>query len=404
MPAEEALELSVVIPCLNEETTVAACVSEAIRAMTSHGIAGEVVVSDNGSSDASATVAAAAGARVVHCPRRGYGAALELGFRVARGRYVIMGDADGSYDFSELPRFVERLRSGEPFVMGTRLRGSIAPGAMPASHRRLGTPVLTWILNLLFGTRISDCNCGLRGFRRAEIEALALSSTGMEFASEMIIQAAIRGLPISEVPVTLRSDRRGGRPPHLRPWRDGWRHLRLLLWHAPDHTMTWPGLLLALLGMALMGSQLAGPFRIGSALFDIHYMVLGLTLAMLGVSALSMGTAVHALMPEDRLRAVRPFRRLKAWFTFERAALIAATAFALGIACDGYVLVHWLATDRGPLGPGHTRLTLVGLFFLAVSFQTLLLGFLVGSAATALSPAAEPPPPAPSPEGRAPDA
>ncbi|MDW8282916.1 MAG: glycosyltransferase family 2 protein [Myxococcales bacterium] len=382
-------ELSVVIPCLNEVRSVGHCIGRAREAMEREGIVGEVIVVDNGSSDGSIEAARAAGARVVHCSVRGYGAALQAGFAAATGRYVIMGDADGSYDFGELPRLLGRLRQGQRFVMGTRLRGTIVPGAMPLLNRYLGTPVLTALLNALFGTRISDCNCGLRGIERRTLLELGLRSAGMELASEMLIRAAIRGIPIDEVPITLHRDLRD-RPPHLRPWRDGWRHLRLLLWFAPDHTMTLPGLGLLGLGLILVVSQLFGPFRIGGLLFDIHYMILGLTLSLLGLSALSMGVAVHAVMPEHTLRRTRILGSVHTWFTFDRAMLAAAALGLLGLVCDGLVLWHWLATGRGPLTPGYTRLTLLGLLLLAGGFQTALLALLVGSARSALAPLAHP--------------
>jgi hypothetical protein len=303
-----------------------------------------------------------------------------------------MGDADDSYDFGELGRFVDKLRAGERFVMGTRLRGTILPGAMPTLNRYLGTPVLTWLLNRLFSTRISDCNCGMRGFDRESVLALGLSARGMEFASEMIIRAALEGLPIAEVPITLHRDKRD-HPPHLRPWRDGWRHLRFLLWYAPDQMMTVPGLIALAIGLGLTLSQVAGPFHLGGVLFDIHFMILGLTLSMLGMSALSMGVAVHAMMsaraspgagggprPVRPVRTVRALDRLKSWFDFDRAAALAAVQLAAGIGADGGVLWHWLSTHRGPLGPGYTRLTLVGLLLIATGFQTLLAGLLVGLA------------------------
>jgi len=216
--------------------------------MRTHGIAGEVVVTDNGSVDRSVALARAAGARVVHCAARGYGAALLHGFRCALGRWVLMGDADESYDFGELPRFVEQLRAGHPFVMGTRLRGTILPGAMPFLNRYLGTPLLTTLLNRLFGTRISDCNSGMRAMDREMVLRLDLAAPGMEFASELIVKAAKAQVPMVEVPITLHPDRRG-RAPHLRPWRDGLRHVRLLLGHAPWRALQ-PGLaLLAILAL-----------------------------------------------------------------------------------------------------------------------------------------------------------
>ena len=381
---QEELELSVVIPCLDEEKTIVPCIEKALRAMRDANIRGEVVVSDNGSKDKSVAVSTAAGARVVNCPVRGYGAALQYGFEAANGKWLIMGDADDSYDFGELGRFVDKLREGHRFVMGSRLGGTIMPGAMPTLNRYLGTPVLTFILNRLFSTSITDCNCGMRGIERAAFLEMGVHSPGMEFASEMIVKAAIAGIPLVEVPITLHKDKRD-RAPHLRPWRDGWRHLRLLLWHAPDGMMTMPGFILLMLGLILVGSQLAGPFTIAGAVFDLHYMILGVTLSMLGMSALSMGIAVHAVMPERKVRKANFLGSVRTWFSFDRALIVAALLLIAGFACDGTVLGFWLSTNRGPLEPFYTRLSLAGMLLIAGGFQIALLGLLVGSARSAMA-------------------
>ncbi len=380
----EQMEVSVVIPCLNEEKSIGICVRKAVRAMLQRGILGEVVVSDNGSTDRSIEIAVREGARVVRCPVRGYGAALQYGFEQAQGRWLIMGDADDSYDFAELPRFVELLRLGHRFVIGTRLRGAIMPGAMPLLNRYLGTPVLTFILNYLFATRITDCNSGMRGIERAAFFEMGLTSQGMEFASEMIVKAAISGIGITEVPITLHKDRRD-RPPHLRPWRDGWRHLRLLLWHAPDHMMTLPGMFALTVGLLMVLWQLAGPSTVGGVRFDFHYMILGITLSLCGQSSLAMGIAVHAILPERRLRTVAALGSVKVWFTFDRAMIVAGGMLLLGFLCDGSVLLHWLAVHRGALTLSYTRLSLAGLLFLAIGFQVALLGLLVGSGRSAIA-------------------
>jgi hypothetical protein len=258
------------------------------------------------------------------------------------------------------------------------------PGAMPTLNRHLGTPVLTFILNRLFATGITDCNCGMRGIERATFLRMGVTSTGMEFASEMIVKAAIFDVPIVEVPITLHKDKRD-RAPHLRPWRDGWRHLRMLLWHAPDHMMTLPGLIMLTLGLLLVASELAGPFHLGRASFDIHYMILGVTLSMLGLSGLTMGIAVHAIMPEQKLRKLRVLGSVKQWFTFDRAIVTAALLLVAGLACDGTVLAHWIATHRGTLTPEYTRLSLAGLLLIAVGFQIGLVGLLVGAGRSAMA-------------------
>ncbi len=377
MALDSALELSVVIPCLNEATTIASCITRALDAMEQHAIHGEVVVSDNGSHDGSIEVATRAGARVVSCPTRGYGAALEWGFRHARGRYLLMGDGDQSYDFTLLPRFIEQARAGGLFIIGSRLRGHIEDGAMPPLHRYLGTPVLTWILNRLFGTRISDCNCGMRCIERDTFFRLGIVSPGMEFASEMIVKAAVGGVGIAEVPIDFYRDRRD-RQPHLRPFRDGWRHLRLLLWHAPDHIMTLPGLCMLIVGLLLVFSQLAGPVSLGFTNLDIHYMILGDTLSLVGTSATSLGLVVGATMPAGRVKHLKMLTPAHGWYTFDAAALVAGVLFATGCVVDGFVLSYWLYHDRGILTSFFTRLTLFGLLLIAmavqIGFSALLLG------------------------------
>jgi len=371
------LELSVVIPCLNEAQTIEVCIRRALDAMAAHGIPGEVVVSDNGSTDGSIEISTRAGARVVSCPTRGYGAALQWGFRHARGRYVIMGDADQSYDFGLTPRFIDRARAGSTFVIGSRLRGKIEEGAMPPLHRYLGTPVLTWILNRLFGTNISDCNCGMRCLDRSMFFSLGVVSPGMEFASEMIVKAAVMGVPIDEVPIDFYRDRRNRRP-HLRSFRDGWRHLRLLLWHAPDHMMTLPGLCMLALGLLLVFSQLSGPVSLGFTSLDIHYMILGVTLSLVGTSATSLGLVIGATMPAGRVKHMTMLTPAHRWYSFDNAAIIAGFLFAAGLLIDAFVLGYWLYHHRGELTPHFTRLTLFGLLLIAmavqIGFSALLLG------------------------------
>jgi hypothetical protein len=376
------LELSVVIPCLNEAATIGRCVSSARDAMALYNISGEVVVSDNGSTDGSVYLATAAGARVVHCPTRGYGAALQWGFRHARGRCVLMGDGDQSYDFSLLPLFVQRMREGAPFVIGSRLKGRIEPGAMPFLHRYLGTPVLTWILNRLFGTSITDCNCGMRCIDKRTFLSLGVVSSGMEFASEMVVKAAVQGVPITETPIDFYKDGRSRRP-HLRPLPDGWRHLRLLLSHAPDHTMTLPGICMLLLGFPLVLAQLTGPITLGHAHLDIHYMILGVTLALIGTSATTMGLAVGATMPRGKVRQLAVLARARSWFSFDRAASLAAAAFAIGVLSDAFVLGYWLYHDRGELTLWFTRLTLFGLVMMSIGVQVGMSALLLGTTTSA---------------------
>ncbi len=228
--SSEPIELSIVIPCLNEASSVAICIQKALRAFAREKVVGEVIVSDNGSTDGSRELAAAAGARVISCPVRGYGAALQAGCAAARGRYLLMGDADDAHDFDAILPFLVRLRAGDPFVLGSRLRGAVEPGAMPFLNRHLGTPALTWLINRLYGTRISDSQCGMRGFSREAYARIGAGATGMEFASETIVRAALAGIPITEIPINVYRSKRD-RAPHLRPVQDGLRHVRLIVGH-----------------------------------------------------------------------------------------------------------------------------------------------------------------------------
>jgi hypothetical protein len=375
------LELSVVIPCLNEAATIAVCIRQAIDAMAEHGIAGEVVVSDNGSTDGSVEIARTAGARVVSCVTRGYGAALQWGFREARGRYLLMADGDQSYDFSLLPRFVAQARTGARFIIGSRLRGRIENGAMPWLHRYVGTPALTRILNQLFGTRISDCNCGMRCVERETFFRLGVISPGMEFASEMVVKAAVHGVHVTEVPIDFHRDHRDRRP-HLRPFHDGWRHLRLLLWHAPDQMMTLPGLAMLAIGLLLVATQLTGPITLGHTNLDIHYMILGVTMSLVGTSATSLGLVVGATMPAGRVKQLEMLRPAHRRYSVDTAAGAAGFLFASGFLVDGFVLAYWLYHDRGTLTSLFTRLTLFGLLLIAMAVQVGVSALLMGTTFT----------------------
>src|SRR5688572_16740878 len=270
------------MPCLNEAATVGRCVEKARGFLERTGIEGEVLVADNGSSDESRRLAAQAGARVIAAPERGYGAALSAGIAAARGRYVIMGDADDSYDFSRLEPFVEKLRAGYPLVMGNRFKGGIRPNAMPALHRYLGNPVLSFLGRLFFRTGVRDFHCGLRGFEREAVNRLQLKTSGMEFASELVVKAALAGWRIAEVPTTLDPDGRG-RPAHLRSWRDGWRHLRFLLLFSPRWLFLYPGVALLGAGSALTTALYFTPLHFLGAGLDIHSMLYASAGALLGL-------------------------------------------------------------------------------------------------------------------------
>lgn len=325
-----APEMSVVIPCLNEEGTVAICVRKALDAFRRSGASGEVIVVDNGSTDASAAAAEGAGARVVHESRRGYGSALLRGFREARGRYILMADADDSYDLAELPRFLDKLREGYDLVMGSRLKGDIRPGAMPALHRYLGNPVLTMLIRLMHKARISDSQCGMRAFRRELPQMLMLCSPGMEMASEIVVKAGRAGLKMTEIPISLHKTV-AGRSPKLRPWRDGWRHLRLILMFAPEWLFALPGIVFICLGLALLffGDQgRAAAACVASCAAGLQLM------AYYGLARIylrqRMGFAYppDAATPSHRLLGTGLLTAIVALMCVATAAFLAASAFS----------------------------------------------------------------------------
>jgi glycosyltransferase involved in cell wall biosynthesis len=342
------LELTVLVPCLNEALTVAGCVAAALGFLETAGVAGEVLVADNGSTDGSQALARQAGARVIDVPRRGYGAALGAGITAARGRFVVIGDADGSYDFTNLLAFVERLRGGAQLVMGNRFQGGIAPGAMPWLHRYLGNPVLSFIGRLFFRVPIGDFHCGLRGFSREAMLGLGLVSPGMEFASEMVAKAALAGLPIEEVPTTLRPDGRD-RPPHLRTWRDGWRHLRFLLLFCPRWLFLYPGLLLMVLGLAGFGLGAMGPvLGVHSLLYMAAATVLGGQLIQLALLTKWVGI-VSGVVPSQRwLTRLSPFLKI------ENGLLAGLLFMLLGLAVSVRLTIGWGAAGFGALDPEQT--------------------------------------------------
>jgi hypothetical protein len=370
------LELTVLMPCLDEAETVATCVSKAGGWIDAHGVSGEVVVADNGSTDGSQELARKAGARVVPVKARGYGAALAGGIAAARGRYVIMADADDSYDFSKLDAFLGELRAGKQLVMGNRFLGGIAPGAMPPLHRYLGNPVLTFLGRLFFHSPCNDFHCGLRGFDRAAILALDLRTTGMEFASEMVVRATLGGLRVAEVPTTLVPAGRS-RPPHLRSWRDGWRHLRFLLMYCPRWLFLLPGLALMLAGAAIFAALLPGPLRMGRATFDVHTLLAGATFLVIGYQAVlfSVFTKVFAitegLLPEDR-QLVRAFRHV----TLETGLAAGFLLTALGIAGGAFTVLGWRAGGYGDLQVTATmRVFIPSMTLWMVGTQTIFASF-----------------------------
>jgi hypothetical protein len=377
--AEDALELSIVMPCLNEAETLALCIRKAQEFLRTSGIAGEVVIADNGSTDGSRQIANAMGARLVGVDAKGYGAALLGGIAAARGRYVIMGDADDSYDFLALMPFVTALRNGGELVMGNRFQGGIAPGAMPPLHRYLGNPVLSFLGRRLFNARIGDFHCGLRGFRRDSVLGLGLRSSGMEFASEMVVKAVMHRLDVRQVSTTLSQDGRS-RPPHLRTWRDGWRHLRFLLTYAPRFLFVYPGLLAAAGGTAGVAVLATGGVELGgielsatTMLFAAMAMLLGSQLIGFGILARLYGVA-SALWPTSM--RVEQFCR---HFSVERGCILGGLLLLLGMTGSAGLLAQWGRAGFGPMEPVHLmRLAIPTMVASVIGLQTMFTSFLIG--------------------------
>src|SRR5712672_1799355 len=348
--AQGDAEVSVVIPCLNEANSIGICVSKAISAFHAAGLRGEVVVADNGSTDGSIEIAENLGARVVGVQARGYGSALRAGIAAARGAFIVMGDADDSYDFSEVPRFVEKWRQGNEVVMGNRFRGEIKPGAMPWHHKYVGNPALSSLLNLFFRTGISDSHCGMRGFTRAVYDRMDLRSTGMEFASEFVIKAAQLGARMAEIPITLWPDKRG-RPPHLRSFRDGWRHLRFMLLYAPNWLFLLPGGLLMASGLFLTCWLLSGPRNIWrNVVLDVHTMIFGVIFTLMGAQILAIGSFAKVFSYAERFdRHAVSLKRILKRVTFESGLLLGGALFVGGLAGCSYIVWKWAASGFGPL-------------------------------------------------------
>jgi glycosyltransferase involved in cell wall biosynthesis len=349
-PGVQSANVSVVIPCLNEANSIGICVGKAIAAFQAAGLSGEVVVADNGSTDDSIAIAENLGARVVRVDQRGYGAALRAGIAAATGAFIIMGDADDSYDFADVPRFVETWKQGYDVVMGNRFRGEIKSGAMPWHHRYIGNPALSTVLNLFFHAGIGDSHCGMRGFTRAVYDRMDLRSTGMEFASEFVIKAAQLGAKITEIPITLWPDKRG-RPPHLRSFRDGWRHLRFMLMYAPNWLFFLPGASLAALGLFLVVWLLPGPRSLTPRItLDVHTMIFGVIFTLLGLQILSIGAFAKVFSYAERFdRGNVSLKRALRHVTLESGLLLGGGLFVAGFAGCAWITWNWAASGFGPL-------------------------------------------------------
>jgi glycosyltransferase involved in cell wall biosynthesis len=337
------IEVSVVMPCLNEKDTIGGCVERAISALHEQDIAGEVIVADNGSTDGSVAIAQRLGARVVSEAERGYGAAYMTGIGAARGRYILIGDSDSSYDFKDLPRLIEPLRQGYDLVLGSRFRGQIMPGAMPWANRYIGNPALTALLNRLFKLRISDAHSGMRAFTREAYTKMQLRTTGMEFASEMLIKASLAQMKITEVPITYYP--RGGTS-KLQPLGDGWRHIRFMLLFSPSYLFLLPGAIAMVLGLILVGALVPGPFYLGHFYVGIHFMVIGSMLAILGQQMISFGVSARAYaFSEHLVERDRWLDRAMRYYSLERGLLLGGALTAVGLVTFVYILVAWLAGD-----------------------------------------------------------
>lgn len=369
-------EFSIVMPCLNEAETVGTCIQKARQFLRNHRVAGEVIVADNGSTDGSQVIARQMGARVVSVSAKGYGNALMGGIAAARGKYIIMGDADDSYDFANLDLFVKELRAGYDLVMGNRFKGGIKPGAMPWLHRYFGNPILSGIGRLFFRSPCDDFHCGLRGFSKDAITKLDLRTTGMEFASEMVVKATLHKMRITQVPTTLFPDGRS-RAPYLRSWRDGWRHLRFLLIYSPRWLFLYPGLLLMLLGLIVMAWLLPGPRTVGNVTLDVHTLLYSAISIIVGFQAVNFAVftkifgITEGLLPEDP-RLNRVFRVVN----LEVGLVVGFGGILAGLIGSIYAFTHWGGRSFGPLDPTQTlRVIIPACLSLALGCQTVLSSF-----------------------------
>lgn len=372
-PAGADCEVSVVLPCLNEGRTVGRCVSKARDALRELGVRGEVIVVDNGSTDDSTQVAAQAGARVIAEPHRGYGNAIIRGIEEAGAPFVIIADADDSYDLTELAPFVEGLRAGADLVMGSRRHGTVRPGAMPWLHYWIGNPLLSGILRVLFQGGVSDAHCGMRALTKDAYRRMQLQTGGMEFASEMVIKATLGNMRVTEVPITLHPDGRD-RPSHLRSFRDGWRHLRFMLLFSPTWLFLIPGGICMLLGLVPLIALSNGPVRIGPLSFDIHYMVLGSLLTILGFQLVTTGMFAKVYSHAARLYAPdATMNLLTRYFNLERGLLVGAVIFVAGFLMDASILVRWLHSGMGSLQA--VRPAIQASTFMIIGAQTIFSSF-----------------------------
>jgi len=374
----EPPQVSVVMPCLNEQLTLAACIGKAMRAFSKLGVRGEVIIADNGSTDGSQVIAAQMGARVIPVKQRGYGSALRGGIQAARGKYVLMGDADDSYDFTQIGDFLAKLDEGYDLVMGNRFQGGILPGAMPVLHRVLGNPGLSWLGRLFFKCPVGDFQCGLRAFRRDSIDQLNLRTLGMEFSTEMVVKATLFHLRIAEIPTVLSPDGRD-RPPHLRTWRDGWRYLRFLLLYSPRWLFLYPGLILFALGVAVTAWLLPGPRTISNVTFDYHTLLFGAMAILIGFQSVNFAAfskifaITEGLLPEDTR-----LNRLYRYLTLEVGLVLGMLLVLAGAGLWVFGLSYWQSHHFGFLDPEKTlRIVIPGFVSLTLGIEVILSSFFI---------------------------
>jgi glycosyltransferase involved in cell wall biosynthesis len=377
--ATPVIELSIVMPCLNEAETLAICIQKAKRFLAENNVSGEVIIADNGSTDGSQQIANALGARIVHVPRRGYGAALIGGIEEAHGTYVAMADADDSYDFLGLMPFVEKLRAGADLVMGNRFQGGIAPGAMPPLHKYLGNPVLSFVGRLFYNAPIGDFHCGLRAFSREAILKLNLSTTGMEFASEMVVKATLQKLHIEEVPTTLVPDGRS-RAPHLRSWRDGWRHLKFLLTFAPKWLFFYPGSTLLITGLAALAWLLPGAQKVGGIEFGVHTFLFAAGAVLIGLQLMTFGVVARVFGIREKYWPSGPsVERAQRLLTVDRGCMIGGVTLVASISLAVAAVSNWAGSNYGAMDPaGLMRLAIPSVLLGCGGLQIMFTSFLLG--------------------------
>jgi glycosyltransferase involved in cell wall biosynthesis len=380
-----AIEVSAVIPCLNEERTLGNCIEKALRGLAELGAHGEVVVADNGSTDRSVEIAKRCGARVVHVEDRGYGAALRAGIGAARGAIIVMADADESYDWGAIGQFVNKIRDGYDLVMGNRFKGGIVPGAMPRLHRYLGNPALSLMARMAFRIRIGDFHCGMRAFTKSAFARMQPHTSGMEFATEMVANAAHQHLRIAEIPVVLYPDKRN-RPPHLRTFRDGWRHLRFILTYAPDYLYLAPGIALLAIGVGLIALLAGGPVVVNGFYLGIHFLALGALMALVGFNVVNLGVLAKAIMAQRYAgfasRTIRFFRRRHA---LETSLLAGAALGIAGLLTDLWIVSIWITSPGKPMDSTvHLAFVATTLLVLGVNlmFTSFLLNMILAEKST----------------------